>query len=654
MLTIVSRRPCLDTLEAHEGPRSGALRSDHPDLYQEIPISSFADQTFTAPAQIRNFCIIAHIDHGKSTLADRMLQFTGVVDERSMRAQYLDRMDIERERGITIKAQNVRLPWKVRASRAIDYVLHLIDTPGHVDFTYEVSRALEACEGAVLLVDAAQGIEAQTLANLYLALDRDLHIIPVLNKIDLPAADPDRYAAEIAHIIGCEPGDVLRVSGKTGEGVADLLDHVVREVPPPTGDADAPTRAMIFDSVYDTYRGVVTYVRVVDGKIVPRERIKMMSTGATHELLEVGIVSPEPKASVGLGVGEVGYLITGVKDVRQSKVGDTVTTARNGASEPLTGYREPRPMVYSGLYPVDGSDYPDLRDALDKLQLNDAALTYEPETSVALGFGFRSGFLGLLHMEITRERLEREFDLDLISTSPNVVYRVVQEDDTEKIVTNPSDWPEGKIRTVFEPVVKTTIIAPSEFIGTIMELCQSRRGELGGMDYLSPERVELRYTMPLGEIIFDFFDALKSRTRGYASLDYEEAGEQEADLVKVDILLQGEPVDAFSAIVHKDAAYAYGNKMTTKLKELIPRQQFEVPVQAAIGSKIIARENIRAIRKDVLSKCYGGDITRKRKLLEKQKEGKKRMKTIGRVEVPQEAFVAALSTDSAAADKAKK
>jgi len=619
--------------------------------HQEIPISSFADQTFTAPAQIRNFCIIAHIDHGKSTLADRMLQLTGVVDERTMRAQYLDRMDIERERGITIKAQNVRLPWEVDGQR---YVLHLIDTPGHVDFTYEVSRALEACEGAILLVDAAQGIEAQTLANLYLALDRDLHIIPVLNKIDLPVADPERYAAELAHIVGCEPTDVLRVSGKTGDGVADLLDHVVRQVPPPTGDADAPTRAMIFDSVYDTYRGVVTYVRVVDGKIVPRERIKMMSTGATHELLEVGIVSPEPKACDGLGVGEVGYLITGVKDVRQSKVGDTVTTARNGATEALTGYREPKPMVYSGLYPVDGSDYPDLRDALEKLQLNDAALTYEPETSVALGFGFRSGFLGLLHMEITRERLEREFDLDLISTAPNVVYRVVKEDGTEVVVTNPSDWPDGKIRTVYEPVVKTTIIAPSEFIGTIMELCQSRRGELQGMDYLSPERVELRYIMPLGEIIFDFFDSLKSRPRGYASLDYEEVGEQEADLVKVDILLQGEPVDAFSAIVHKDSAYAYGNKMTTKLKELIPRQQFEVPVQAAIGSKIIARENIRAIRKDVLSKCYGGDITRKRKLLEKQKEGKKRMKTIGRVEVPQEAFVAALSTDTGAADKAKK
>ncbi len=579
-----------------------------------------------------------------------MLQLTGVVADRDMRAQYLDRMDIERERGITIKAQNVRLPWQVDGT---DYVLHLIDTPGHVDFTYEVSRALEACEGAVLLVDAAQGIEAQTLANLYLALDRDLHIIPVLNKIDLPAADPDRYAAEIAHIIGCEPGDVLRVSGKTGDGVADLLDHVVREVPAPQGDGDAPARAMIFDSVYDIYRGVVTYVRVVDGKILPRERIKMMSTGAHHELLEVGIVSPDPKPSAGLGVGEVGYLITGVKDVRQSKVGDTVTTARHGATDALTGYREPKPMVYSGLYPVDGSDYPDLRDALDRLQLNDAALVWEPETSVALGFGFRCGFLGLLHMEITRERLEREFDLDLISTSPNVVYRVEKDDGTELVVTNPSVWPEGKVRTVFEPVVKTTIIAPSEFIGTIMELCQSRRGELGGMDYLSPERVELRYTMPLGEIIFDFFDSLKSRTRGYASLDYEESGEQEADLVKVDILLQGEAVDAFSAIVHKDAAAAYGNKMTTKLKELIPRQQFEVPVQAAIGSKIIARENIRAIRKDVLSKCYGGDITRKRKLLEKQKEGKKRMKTIGRVDVPQEAFVAALSSD-AASDKPKK
>ncbi|WP_067511661.1 translation elongation factor 4 [Nocardia puris] len=620
-----------------------------PDQPRSGVPASFADTTFTDPSRIRNFCIIAHIDHGKSTLADRMLQLTGVVEERAMRAQYLDRMDIERERGITIKAQNVRLPWQVDDT---DYVMHLIDTPGHVDFTYEVSRALEACEGAVLLVDAAQGIEAQTLANLYLALDKDLTIIPVLNKIDLPAADPDRYAAELAHIVGCEPSDVLRVSGKTGVGVPELLNEVIRQVPPPVGDADAPARAMIFDSVYDTYRGVVTYVRVVDGKLTPREKIKMMSTGATHELLEIGIVSPEPKPTAGLGVGEVGYLITGVKDVRQSKVGDTVTAARGGAVEPLTGYREPRPMVYSGLYPVDGSDYPDLRDALEKLQLNDAALSYAPETSVALGFGFRCGFLGLLHMEITRERLQREFDLDLISTAPNVVYRVEMEDGSEQVVTNPSYWPEGKVRRVFEPVVKCTIITPSEFIGSIMELCQARRGELGGMDYLSETRVELRYTMPMAEIIFDFFDSLKSRTRGYASLDYEESGEQESQLVKVDILLQGEAVDAFSAIVHKDAAQAYGHKMTTKLRELIPRQQFEVPIQAAIGSKIIARENIRAIRKDVLAKCYGGDISRKRKLLEKQKEGKKRMKTIGRVDVPQEAFVAALSSD-AQSDKPK-
>lgn len=612
------------------------------------PISSFADTTFTDPSRIRNFCIIAHIDHGKSTLADRMLQLTGVVDPRQMRAQYLDRMDIERERGITIKAQNVRLPWVVDGE---EFVLHLIDTPGHVDFTYEVSRALEACEGAILLVDAAQGIEAQTLANLYLAMDKDLTVIPVLNKIDLPAADPDRYAAEIAHIVGCDPDDVLRVSGKTGVGVTELLNKVIAEIPAPVGKDDAPARALIFDSVYDTYRGVITYVRVVDGKLSPRQKIKMMSTGATHELLEIGIVSPEPKPTQGLGVGEVGYLITGVKDVRQSKVGDTVTTMRDGATEALTGYREPRPMVYSGLYPVDGSDYPDLRDALDKLQLNDAALTYEPETSVALGFGFRCGFLGLLHMEITRERLEREFGLDLISTAPNVIYRVVLEDGSEQVVTNPSYWPEGKVRDIYEPITKCTVIAPSEFIGTIMELCQNRRGELLGMDYLSETRVEMRYTLPMAEIIFDFFDSLKSRTRGYASLDYEEVGEQKAELVKVDILLQGEAVDAFSAIMHKDAAQTYGHKMTSKLRELIPRQQFEVPIQAAIGSKVISRENIRAIRKDVLAKCYGGDISRKRKLLEKQKEGKKRMKTIGRVEVPQEAFVAALSTDS---DKPKK
>jgi GTP-binding protein LepA len=607
----------------------------------------------TDPARIRNFCIIAHIDHGKSTLADRMLEVTGLVEGRQMRAQYLDRMDIERERGITIKAQNVRLPWTPRSGEheGTPHVLHMIDTPGHVDFTYEVSRSLAACEGAVLLVDAAQGIEAQTLANLYLALENDLHIIPVLNKIDLPAAQPERYAEEIAHIIGCDPDDVLRVSGKTGEGVPELLDLIVAEIPAPTGDADGPARAMIFDSVYDIYRGVITYVRVVDGRISARERIRMMSTGATHELLELGVISPEPKPVDSLGVGEVGYLITGVKDVRQSRVGDTVTLQNRPAANPLGGYKDPKPMVYSGLYPIDGSEYGLLREALDKLALNDAALVYEPETSAALGFGFRVGFLGLLHLEIVRERLERESGLSLISTAPNVVYRVVMEDGTEHVVTNPSVWPNGKIETVHEPVVDATIIAPSDYTGTIMELCQSRRGALKGMDYLSESRVELRYTLPMGEIIFDFFDALKSRTRGYASLDYHESGEQQADLVKVDILLQGEPVDAFSAIVHKDKAYGYGVMMAGKLRELIPRQQFEVPIQAAVGSRVIARETIRAIRKDVLAKCYGGDITRKRKLLEKQKEGKKRMKMVGRVEVPQEAFVAALSNASEPAGK---
>ena len=604
---------------------------------------------YTDPALIRNFCIIAHIDHGKSTLADRMLEVTGVVDKRQMRAQYLDRMDIERERGITIKSQNVRLPWAGVDKRG--YTLHMIDTPGHVDFTYEVSRSLAACEGAVLLVDAAQGIEAQTLANLYLAMENDLTVIPVLNKIDLPAAQPERYAAEIAHILGCDPDSILRVSGKTGEGVEVLLDQIVADIPAPVGDADAPPRAMIFDSIYDIYRGVITYVRVVDGRISSRERIKMMSNGTTHELLEIGVISPDPVPVTSLGVGEVGYLITGVKDVRQSRVGDTVTLLNRPASEPIGGYRDPKPMVYSGLYPVDGSEYPLLRDALDRLQLNDAALAWEPETSTALGFGFRCGFLGLLHMEIVRERLEREFDLTLISTAPNVVYRVVTDDGSELQVTNPSDWPDGKIAEVHEPVVKCTIIAPTEFTGAIMELCQTRRGNLQGMDYLSETRVELRYMMPLGEIIFDFFDSLKSRTRGYASLDYEDAGEQVADLVKVDILLQGETVDAFSSISHRDKAYAYGVKMTAKLRELIPRQQFEVPIQAAIGSRIIARETIRAIRKDVLAKCYGGDITRKRKLLEKQKEGKKKMKMVGRVEVPQEAFIAALSTDEAPKSK---
>ena len=616
--------------------------------------TNFAEETFTDPARIRNFCIIAHIDHGKSTLADRILQLSNVVDEREMRDQYLDNMDIERERGITIKAQNVRLPWVPKTGDHVgeQMVLQMIDTPGHVDFSYEVARSLDACEGAILLVDAAQGIEAQTLANLYMAIDNDLEIIPVLNKIDLPAADPEKYALEIANIIGCEPEDVLRVSGKTGEGVPELLDRVVDLIPAPTSpagaaapDADAPARALIFDSVYDTYRGVVTYIRMMDGKLEPNQKVQMMNTGKTLEILEIGVVSPTMKKTKGLGPGEVGYLITGVKDVRDTRVGDTVTWASKGAEEPLEGFEEVKPMVYSGLFPVSQEDFPTLRESLEKLQLNDASLTWEPETSVALGFGFRCGFLGLLHMEITRTRLEREFDLDLISTAPSVTYRVVAEDGTEQIVHNPSDWPSGKIPEVYEPIVNMTIIVPQEFVGSTMELCQSKRGQMKNMEYLAEDRVELRYIMPLGEIIFDFFDMLKSRTKGYASLNYEEAGEQLADLVKVDILLQGEPVDAFSAIVHKDSAQWYGNKMTKKLKELIPRQQFEVPVQAAIGSKIIARENIRALRKDVLSKCYGGDISRKRKLLEKQKAGKKRMKNIGSVTVPQEAFVAALSTD---------
>ena len=601
----------------------------------------------TEQARLRNFCIIAHIDHGKSTLADRMLQATGVVQPRDMRAQYLDRMDIERERGITIKSQAVRMPWAVEDADGEQraYALNMIDTPGHVDFSYEVNRSLAACEGAVLLVDAAQGIQAQTLANLYMAIEGDLTIIPVLNKIDLPAAEPERHAEEIASLIGCDVEDILHVSGKTGQGVPELLDRIVQTVPAPSGDPQAPARAMIFDSVYDTYRGVVTYVRVVDGALKPRERIEMLSTRAVHDLLEIGVISPAPSLSAGLGAGEVGYLITGVKDVRQSKVGDTVTTASKPAAEPLAGYQDPKPMVFSGLFPVDGSDFPALRDALDKLKLNDAALTYEPETSVALGFGFRCGYLGLLHLEIIRERLQREFDLDIISTAPSVVYEVTLEDRSVHTVTNPSEFPEGKVLDVSEPVVRATILTPSEFVGTVMELCQSRRGSMKGMDYLSETRVEMHYTLPLAEIVFDFFDALKSRTRGYASLDYEMDGEQSANLVKVDILLNGDKVDAFSAIVHKDSAYSYGVMMTKRLKELIPRQQFEVPVQAAIGTRIIARETIRALRKDMLAKCYGGDISRKRKLLEKQKEGKKRMKAIGRVDVPQEAFVAALGAD---------
>ncbi|GAA1867906.1 translation elongation factor 4 [Myceligenerans crystallogenes] len=622
-----------------------------------IPTSAARIQpNATSPELIRNFCIIAHIDHGKSTLADRMLQLTGVVQARDMRAQYLDRMDIERERGITIKSQAVRMPWAVVGEDGIEtpHALHMIDTPGHVDFTYEVSRSLAACEGAVLLVDAAQGIEAQTLANLYLAMENELEIIPVLNKIDLPAAQPEKYAEEIAHLVGGEPEDVLKVSGKTGVGVEALLDRIVERIPAPTGDAGAPSRAMIFDSVYDTYRGVVTYVRVIDGSLNPRERIAMMSTGATHELLEIGVHSPEPTITKGLGVGEVGYLITGVKDVRQSKVGDTVTNQHKPATEALEGYSDPKPMVFSGLYPIDGSDYPALRDALDKLKLNDAALNYEPETSVALGFGFRVGFLGLLHLEIVRERLEREFNLDLISTAPNVIYDVTLEDGEKVKVTNPSEFPTGKIGEVREPVVRATILTPSEFVGTVMGLTTERRGVQIGMDYLSEDRVELRYTLPMAEIVFDFFDQLKSRTRGYASLDYEPSGDQTADLVKVDILLQGDQVDAFSAIVHRDKAYDYGVLMTAKLKEIIPRQQFEVPVQAAIGARVIARETVRAMRKDVLAKCYGGDISRKRKLLEKQKEGKKRMKNIGSVEVPKDAFIAALSSEPASGKDKKK
>jgi GTP-binding protein LepA len=616
-----------------------------------IDLAKAPQPASTNPAQIRNFCIIAHIDHGKSTLADRMLGITEVVELRNMRAQYLDRMDIERERGITIKSQAVRLPWRSGLDGQ-EYILNMIDTPGHVDFTYEVSRSLAACEGAVLLVDCAQGIEAQTLANLYLAMENNLTIIPVLNKIDLPAAQPEKFAEELAKLIGCQPEDCLRVSGKTGEGVTELLDQIVKQIPAPVGDANAPARALIFDSVYDTYRGVVTYVRVVDGHLSTRDQIQMFSTGVRHEMLEVGVISPEPVVSKGLGVGEVGYVITGVKDVRQSRVGDTITTYHNPTNKALAGYKDPKPMVFSGLFPLDGAEYPMLREALDKLQLNDAALVYEPETSAALGFGFRCGFLGLLHMEIVRERLEREAGLSLISTAPSVVYRVVKGDGKEMIVTNPSEFPNEKIEAVFEPIVRATVLAPSEFIGAIMELCQERRGALLGMDYLSEDRVEIRYTLPLAEIVFDFFDQLKSKTRGYASLDYEPIGEAEGDLVKVDILLQSEGVDAFSAIVHKDKAYAYGVMMTTKLRELIPRQQFEVPIQAAIGSRIIARESIRAIRKDVLAKCYGGDISRKRKLLEKQKEGKKRMKMVGRVEVPQEAFIAALTTD-ADVDKAK-
>jgi GTP-binding protein LepA len=601
-------------------------------------------------SRLRNFCIIAHIDHGKSTLADRLLDLTHAVSERHMRAQYLDKMDLERERGITIKAQAVRLAYT--GADGLDYVLDLIDTPGHVDFTYEVSRALAACEGAVLLVDAAQGIEAQTLANLYLALEADLAIIPVINKIDLPAAQPERVAREIEQVVGIPSAEMLRVSAKTGEGVPALLEAIVRRVPPPRGDPDGPTRALVFDSLYDSYRGVITYVRMVDGRVRKGDRVRMMATGTVSESEEVGVFAPEAVPTEELTAGEVGYLIPGLKDVAQAKVGETVTTMQRRAAEPLPGYREPRPMVYAGLYPIEGDDFPDLRDALDRLRLNDAALVYEPESSAALGFGFRCGFLGLLHMEIVRERLEREFNLELITTAPNVAYRVTVAGGEVITVSNPSELPDpGKIELIEEPYVDAMILCPSEHIGAVMELCQGRRGTLQGMEYLSEERVELRYQLPLAEIIFDFFDQLKSRTRGYASLDYDPSGYRPADLVKVDVLLQGEPIDAFSAIVHKDKAYAYGRAMATKLKRLIPRQLFEVPIQASIGSRVIARETITARRKDVLAKCYGGDITRKRKLLERQREGKRRMKQIGRVEVPQEAFVAALRTDEGGSDR---
>ncbi|MFD0705024.1 translation elongation factor 4 [Alloscardovia venturai] len=608
-----------------------------------MPITQAKNQPgSTDQSLVRNFCIIAHIDHGKSTVADRILQLSGVVEQREMHDRFLDRMDIEQERGITIKSQAVRVPWTVNGT---EYTLGMIDTPGHVDFSYEVSRSLAACEGAVLLVDATQGIEAQTLSNLYMAIDHDLAIIPVLNKIDLPSADPDAHADEIAGLLGIDASDVLRVSGKTGEGVSELLDRIVEEIPAPQGNPDSPARALIFDSVYDSYRGIVTYIRMVDGELKSREKIRMMGLGTVHDPIELGVISPEMQPTKALGAGEVGYIITGVKDVSQSKVGDTITSESIPAATPLSGYRDPQPMVYAGLFPIDNAQFPDLRDALDKLKLNDAALVYEPETSVALGFGFRCGFLGLLHMEIVSERLRREFGLDLISTAPSVTYDVTMEDRSEHHVTNPSEFPEGKVRSVTEPVVAADIICPKEFIGSVMELCQDHRGQMGTMEYISPERVEMHYRIPLAEIVFDFFDQLKSRTKGYASLDYHEDGEQQADLVKVDILIQGETVDAFSAIVHRDKAYSYGVMMTKKLRELIPRQQFEIPIQAAIGSRIIARETIRALRKDVLAKCYGGDITRKRKLLEKQKAGKKRMKMLGHVEVPQEAFIAALSTD---------
>ena len=590
-------------------------------------------------ANIRNFSIIAHIDHGKSTLSDRILEITGAVQSRDMRAQYLDSMDLERERGITIKAQNVRVPWK-------DNWLHLIDTPGHVDFGYEVSRSLAACEGVVLVVDAAQGIEAQTLANCYLALESNLEIVAVLNKIDLPAADPDRYAMEIEKVLGIPAEDILRISAKTGAGVPELLDAVIERIPAPKGDINAPLQALIFDSQYDTYRGVVSSVRVMNGRMNSGSKLLFMQTKATHEVLEIGARMPVPTPVAELGPGEVGYLIAGIKDVGEARSGETVTMFADPAAEPLDGYLDPKPMVFCGLFPIDGDDFENLRESLQRLKLNDASITYEPESSGALGFGCRCGFLGLLHMEIVKERLEREFNLALIATAPSVEYMVRKTDGQVLKVDNPADLPlTNYIASIEEPFFRVSIITPKEYTGSLMELCQERRGELIKLEYLSPERVDMQYSMPLAEVVVDFFDQLKSRSQGYASLDYELAGYRPSDLVRVDILLNALPADAFSTIVHRDKAYNYGNRMCGKLRELIPRQMFDVPIQAAIGGRIIARETVKAKRKDVLAKCYGGDISRKRKLLEKQKEGKKKMKSIGRVEVPGDVFISALKLD---------
>ena len=589
--------------------------------------------------KIRNICIIAHIDHGKSTLADRMLELSGAVEERDMRAQYLDTMDIERERGITIKLQSVRLNWD-------DHIINLIDTPGHVDFGYEVSRSLAACEGGILVVDAAQGIEAQTLANCYLALENDLELVAVLNKIDLPAADPDRYAMEIENVLGIPAEDILRISAKTGENVESVLEAVIEEIPAPEGDPDKPLQGLIFDSHFDKYRGVVSSIRVMDGVMKSGSKLKFIQADSVHEADEIGVRTPDNKPVDQLGPGEVGYLIAGIKDIGEAKSGETVTTAAHGAQEALDGYREPKPMVFSGLYPIDGDEFALLRESLEKLQLNDSSFTYQPETSGALGHGFRCGFLGLLHMEIIRERLEREFGLSLIATAPSVEYRVVMPQGDMVEVDNPSDMPSpGDFDSIEEPFLRAAIITPTDYTGALMDLCQSHRGVMDKMEYLSPERVEIVYRMPLAEVVIDFFDQMKSRTQGYASLDYEPDGYSASDLVRVDILLAGDPVDAFSSIVHREKAYAYGNRMATKLKELIPRQQFEVPIQAAIGGNIIARETVRAYRKDVTAGLYGGDITRKRKLLEKQKQGKKRMKSIGSVDIPQEAFISALKLE---------